>query len=148
MWWMGTMEYCYIMVCCPKRPKAHAASRWQTIIALMMIYGFIILFFCIDVCLMYVLLYFGNVCFVFSLHACSMPMERDPCGTPPGRLQRRVSMETRQRQRAVPQPKIYPVRAWGCSQVLQQKWCEWLLYYLNSHIKNVTLTIKVHFAIH
>lgn len=44
------------------------------------------------------------------------------------RLQGRVSMETRQRQRALPQQKIYSVWTGGRSKVLQQAWCECSLF--------------------
>lgn len=39
-------------------------------------------------------------------------------------LQRGVPMETRQRQRTIPQPKIYSIRAGGCPEVLQQARCQ------------------------
>lgn len=70
------------------------------------------------------------LCFL-SLYFCSVSMERDPCGSSPGRLQRGVSMETRPRQRTVPQPKIYSVRTGRCFEVLQQARCERFLPHLS-----------------
>ena len=44
-----------------------------------------------------------------------------------GRLQGGVSMETGQRQRTVPQPKIHPLWTGRRFEVLQQKWCVYFL---------------------
>ena len=61
-----------------------------------------------------------------------------PSWFPPGRLQRGVSMETRQRQRTVPQPKIYSVWTGRCFEVLQQARCECFLsqslFFLNLYL--------------
>lgn len=50
-----------------------------------------------------------------------------PLSPRPDRLQRRVSMETRQRQRTIPQSEVHSVRTGGRPEVFQQEWCECFL---------------------
>lgn len=55
------------------------------------------------------------------------------------RLQRGVSMETRQRQRSVSEQKVHPGGEGGSAQILQQTGCEWNEY--RSHFKGGLLSL-------
>lgn len=44
------------------------------------------------------------------------------------RVQRGVSMETRKRQRSVPEPKVHPVGEGGSAKILQQAGCKQLIW--------------------